>query len=475
MWRSYLTPVSTEATLLLLAEHGPDARLIAGGTDLLVEQRRAAGGNPVLIDVSRIAGLDRIRLDSDGLIHLGPAVTHSLASSSGAVAGRGTPLAMACRQVGTPQVRNRGTVVGNLVTASPANDTITPLWALEARLTLRSMRGQRTLSLPEFYLGVRRTAMAPDEMVTDIAFPALGEDQRGIFLKLGLRRANAIALVNAAVVLTFVGDAVSRARIALGSVAPTIIRVPRAEQVLVGGPLSENRIGEAALLSAQAAAPITDIRAGAEYRRAAARFLVRRALVALRDGSGRNVGAEAPPMLIGRTDGRFPPWEGAALAHGNDGSGTIDCTVNGRNVSIRGAGRKRLLDMLREELGLTGAKEGCGEGECGACTVTMDGISVFACLVPAPRAHGTHLVTIEGLARDGRLHPLQQAFIDKGAVQCGYCTPGFVMAGASLLEEIATPTRDQIIAGLSGNLCRCTGYYSIVRAVEKAVGEGRSS
>ncbi len=470
MWQTYETPTTVDEVLRLLADHGKDSRIVAGGTDLMVELRRNASRGLALIDVTRLGREDRVWLDGDNRIHVGSAATHNQVAASGLLADRGMPLALASSQVGTPQVRNRGTVAGNLVTASPANDTITALWALDARLTLRSVRGQRTLSFPEFYRGVRTTAIARDEMVTDISFPALGGQQRGIFIKRGLRRANAISVVNAAAVLTFEGERVTRAAITLGSVAPIIIRASEAEKALLGAPLSAERIAEAALLSAQAAVPIADVRGSAEYRRAAAGFLVRRALAALREGDPQAAIPGAAPKLWGRTDGRFPAQRGTALRHSNGGPEPIECTVNGEHVAVRGANGKRLLDMLREDLGLTGAKEGCGEGECGACTVWMDGIAVLACLVPAPRAHGTHIVTIEGMARGDVLHPLQQAFIDEGAVQCGYCTPGIVMAGSSLLEEAPLPEHEQIIAGLSGNLCRCTGYYSVVRALERANG-----
>ncbi|MCK4315844.1 MAG: 2Fe-2S iron-sulfur cluster binding domain-containing protein, partial [Anaerolineae bacterium] len=258
------------------------------------------------------------------------------------------------------------------------------------------------------------------------------------------------------------------ARITLGSVAPTIIRAPEAEGALVGAALSEERISEAADLAAQAAAPIDDIRAGAGYRRETVRVLARRALTGLRDGTERAEFPAAPPMLWGHTEGRFPRLAGKTVHHRDEGLEPIECTVNGENVVVQGANGKTLLQMLRDDLGLTGTKEGCAEGECGACTVWMDGIALLSCLVPAPRAHGAHIVTVEGLARGDELHPVQQSFIDEGAVQCGYCTPGFIMAGVSLLDEIPHPTREQIIAGLTGNLCRCTGYYKIVRAIEQA-------
>ena len=470
LWKTYYTVTSVEDAVSLLNEHRETARVMAGGTDLIVEIQNGVHAPDVLIDVTRVGGLDALHLGEDDLIHLGPMVTHAQVAASPLVQESALPLAQACWWVGGPALRNRGTVAGNIVTASPANDTITALQALNARLTLRSVRGRRVVPIGEFYTGVRRTVMAPDELLVDIAFPPLGERQAGIYLKVGLRRVLAIAVANAAVVVAQDGDGtVTGARIALGSVAPTILRARDAEAALTGGALTDARIAEAADRAAEAALPIDDVRGSAWYRREEVTALVRRTLELIRCG---DVQASLPDpqamvKLWGKTR-RWPRLSGPTIAHHAAGDEPIQTVVNGHNVTVRGANGKTLLRMLRENLGLTGSKPGCEEGECGACTIWMDGIATLACMTPAPRAHGARINTIEGLSAEGALHPVQEAFVSEDAVQCGYCTPGFVMSAIKLLEEFPHPNREQIKTALSGNLCRCTGYYKIISAVEKA-------
>ena len=143
----------------------------------------------------------------------------------------------------------------------------------------------------------------------------------------------------------------------------------------------------------------------------------------------------------------------------------IKFKLNGREVELDVPPGRRLLDLLREDLGLTGTKEGCGEGECGACAVIVDGKLRLSCLTAAIQVDGKEVLTVEGLAKDGKLHPIQEALVETAGLQCGFCTPGFVMAAYALLLEKPRPTREEVRAWLSGNLCRCTGYERIVDAV----------
>jgi aerobic carbon-monoxide dehydrogenase small subunit len=149
--------------------------------------------------------------------------------------------------------------------------------------------------------------------------------------------------------------------------------------------------------------------------------------------------------------------------------------INGQHVERDIDADTRLLDFIRETLHLTGTKEGCGEGECGACTVLLDGKAVNSCLVLALQADGANVITVEGLTQGHALHPIQQAFVETGAVQCGFCTPGFIMATYALLQDTPDPSEEEILAGLEGNLCRCTGYAKILEAVKLAGSRLRAS
>jgi carbon-monoxide dehydrogenase medium subunit len=476
LWQSYYAPATLNEALALLDKNAGAARIIAGGTDLLIELERKVRRVQTLIDITRIAGLDEIKLSQDSMIHLGPLVTHNQVAASLLLVERAFPLAQACWEVGGPQIRNRGTLAGNIVTASPANDTITPLMALDAQVTLASAQSQRVLPLSQFFKGVRKTELQLNEVVTDIAFRALQPTERGCFLKLGLRRAQAISVANLCLILSFEGDIVQKARIALGSVAPTIVRAREAEDFLVKKNLDETVIAKTAELVTQAVKAIDDLRGSAQYRKDVIRNFVNKALRSLREKSERDNWPSRRPMLWGVKGPQPSPLAKIAL-HREGHDDLIECTVNGQAKKIRSANGKTLLDMLRDDLGLTGTKEGCAEGECGACTVLLDGMAVDACLVPAPRAHGAEILTIEGLspstaARLEDLHPVQRAFVEEGAVQCGYCTPGLILSSLALLIENKSPTREEIKFSLTGNLCRCTGYYKIIRAVERASERG---
>jgi carbon-monoxide dehydrogenase medium subunit len=256
------------------------------------------------------------------------------------------------------------------------------------------------------------------------------------------------------------------AAITLGSVAPTIIHAEEAMNYLAGQVLTEETITRAASLAEAAARPIGDLRSSSDYRSEMVRVAVLRGLRAILHGEERQGFPAQPVLLWGKEYCGEAPQLPGNMHHGP--RAPIVTRINGQEYHFNSGHEKTLLRLLREEAGLTGTKEGCAEGECGACTVFLDGVAVMSCLVPGPRAHGAEIVTVEGLAHGEQLHPVQQAFIEAGAVQCGYCTPGFLMSAAKLLEERPHPTREEVQQSITGNLCRCTGYYSIVAAIERA-------
>lgn len=468
MWHAYTQPTTLAETLALLAQHTGPARIVAGGTNLLVELQHGAPPPSLVIDISRVHALRYIR-QTPGQVALGALATHNDVLATPACVTSALPLVQACQQVGAPQIRTRGTVAGNVAQSSPVGDTIPALLALGAAVVLTSHNGERVVPLDAFLLGVRQNVRRPAELLRELRFPALQPNQRGLFLKLGLRAAQTISVVNVAIVLTLDdslpvtgGPVVQDARIALGCVATRAVLAQEAATFLRGKVLDAPACAQAGRLAQNAARPIDDLHCSAAYRRAMVAALVTQGLE--RIAAGTHAEGIAPhPILLEHGRPVQSPDQGATPLH----TGLV-LTINGQRYHLPHVPQRRLLDVIRDDLGLTGTKMGCSEGRCGACTVWLDGQAVMACLVPAPQAHQATITTIEGLATartvEG-LHPLQRAFIRHGAVQCGYCTPGMLMAGAKLWDEHPHPDLEQVKVALSGNICRCTGYSKIFAAL----------
>ncbi len=462
MWQKYILAESIKQAKKELAEACESGRIIAGGTDLILElERGMRKGISTIIDITKIPGMDDIYEDENGIIHIGPLVTHNHVIASSLIREKAFALLQACWEVGSPQIRNRGTIAGNLITASPANDTISPLMALDAKVVLDSNRGKRIVPLADFYTGVRKTVMEADEILTDIFFNAPGADHQSYFMKTALRKAQAISVINISVLLKLNEGKVEEANITLGAAAPTIIHAKAAEDYLVERTLSDDVIEKTSEKIGDAAHTISDLRGSSAYRNYMIRVIAKRSLTAIREGVNKDQIPANPILLMGSgktVKSLKEPWNGKE----------IHTWINGHEYHFKSGFNKTLLNLIREEAGLTGTKEGCAEGECGACTVYLDGRAVMSCLVPAPRAHGSEIVTIEGITPEGSMHPVQESFVEYGAIQCGFCTPGFIMSAAKLLEERKTPSQEEIRQAISGNLCRCTGYYKIVEAIEQA-------
>ncbi|MDD2521494.1 MAG: FAD binding domain-containing protein [Anaerolineaceae bacterium] len=466
MWKNYHMPETVDHVIDLLSQAGSQTKIIAGGTDLMVEIRDGKWQTlEDVIDITRVRDLDAIYQDGDGLVHIQANVTHNDVLRSELIRQTASPLYQACYRVSSPQLRNRATVVGNLVTASPANDTIPPLMAMDASLVLVSKRGERQVRLNEFYPGLRKTAKQPDELVREIVFKPLKTSQKGSFIKQALRKTQAIATLNCCVILDMQDDLIVDAVVTMGSVAPTVIHALGAEEFLRGKLLSAETARRASELAALDTRPITDVRGGADYRQYMMQVIVEDALMELVENR-QDEKVPINPVTLSQGAG----WR--AVPDGEWDQAHIETTINGQTLQFAGDFKGTLLNFVRERVGYSGSKPGCEEGECGACTMYLDGKAVVSCLVPAPRAHMANITTIEGLAEEGQLHPVQTEFINHGAVQCGYCTPGFVMAAAKMMEEKPHPSEDEIKDAISGNLCRCTGYYKIIQAIEAACQNG---
>ena len=403
---------ATVAEALSLLAGLEDAKVLAGGQSLvpLLNFRLARPAH--LVDVNRLDELAAVT-ERDGGVAVGATVRQADAERHPLLRERCPLVPLALRQVAHHVVRNRGTVCGSLAHADPAAELPAVLLALGGHVVARSVRGERVIEAADLFLGAFETALAPDELVVEAWFPAhMAAD---VALVEETRRHGDFAMA---------GVARWRDRLALFGVAPTPVLWDPGRRL----------------------EPSADLEASGEFKRHLVEVLVERVRAA----------APVPPKP------NPPPRGGRGqVVHG--------FSVNGAARAAPGSGRRLLSDYLRGELGLTGTHVGCEHGVCGCCTVLLDGRPVRSCLLLAVQVEGHEVTTIEGLAPDGAaLHPVQQAFHECHGLQCGFCTPGFVLAVAGLLAEHPEPTDAEIDEGIAGNLCRCTGYASIRRSVRRA-------
>ena len=355
-------------------------------------------------------------------------------------------LAQAARTVGSPQIRNTATIGGNLATCSPAGDGLPVLAALDAVVELVGPDGVRTMPVGEFMTGVKRTALRPGELIAAVTLPLLDGWQG--YAKVGVRNAMVIAIAGVCLAV----DRPTRTR----SASPSA-RSPR-----------------------RSCAPPTPRRSP------------RRPSTGRRDRSRPTPSpasaSSPPPRAVRSTTTGRPRRIDAALsrcwpADSSVGPSRRATVAEHYSLHVNGAAHdvadawlgESLLYVLRERLGLLGAKGACEQGECGSCSVLVDGDLVCSCLVLAASAVDVPIVTIEGLAEPGAPTDVQRAFVEAGAVQCGFCTPGLVMAAHDLLERIPQPTVTEIREELSGNICRCTGYGRLIAAVQQVAVERSDS
>jgi aerobic-type carbon monoxide dehydrogenase small subunit (CoxS/CutS family)/CO/xanthine dehydrogenase FAD-binding subunit len=455
--RTYHRPSRVEEASSLLAR---GAFALAGGTRLLTSDLEL----PNVVDLTALglAGIEQ----QDGDVRIGPLATlQAVIASKAAHAATAGLLPAACRaHSASPIVRGMATLGGEAVHGAHDSELAAALLALNGIFVLSGPKGESEVPAVRF-LKSPAEDLAGGSLLTAIVIPGA---PGGAALERIAVLPSAPSILAVAVALTFTGPQCGRARIALTGLQGRPARIPEAEARIEGSQCEAAVIEACVEQIVKRAAFRDDAHAPATYRRRVVRPLVVRALTSAAERA-RSHGVLEVPVLPTPAGRRAPI---TALPYFT--SGRIELTVNGRPLHAEAEARTTLLALLRRE-GFFGVKHGCETGECGACAVLLDGRPVDACLTLALRAEGRSVTTVEGLGDPETLHPIQAAFVDQGAIQCGFCTPAMELCAKALLDAAPDPTEDQVREALSGCLCRCTGYVKPVQAVLQAarVSRGR--
>ncbi len=476
----YVRPATAADAVAALADAGDDGKVLAGGQSLVPVLAMRLGRPAVLVDINAISGLDKLSLAGD-TFYVGATVRQrQIERHPGAAA---VPLlAMALPWVGHRELRGRGTVCGSLAHADPAAELPAVAACLNATLDIEGPSGRRSVTAREFFTGPMSTVLQPDELLLRARFPVASPGEGFAFAEIA-RRHGDFALAGVAIHVsrspsgeiqdaTLAAFGVSGCPVAR-DVTAMLTSAVDSSAATPGAPQAAELVraltpAMSALANELVDTP-GDMHASRAYRRRLLTVLAARQLGAAytraaEDGSASaRTGARSSPG-VARTRPRPAPTPPAPLTPA-DGRVTTHLTVNGKPVTLTLPSRVTLADALRDHLGLTGTHLGCEHGICGMCTVLVDGQAARSCLLFACQLESAEVLTIEGLGRPGRLHPLQQAFGRHHALQCGFCTPGFLLSAYDLLTHKPEVTQEELPVELSGVLCRCTGYRNILSAV----------
>lgn len=460
---AYYQPQSLDEAFGLMEKYEGRARYVAGGTDAMIRVKQKIWQPEALISLRWVEALCGIKKTGNSL-RLGSMTLWREIETDPLVASHCPALADAAPMVANPQIRNVATVGGNLCNAAPSADGAPPLMVMEAVLTISGPHGEREVPISEFFKGPGQHCMQPGEVLTAITIPEMPMHTGMAFLKSG-RVTQDIAVANVAVCIEMEGRVCKKCRVAAGAVGPVPMELQGVESFVEGKEITQDLLLEIQDKAAGEVTPITDVRSTEIYRRTVTGVMVKRAIEqamerAKYEAESRDVAVSpAVPQDMEPTVGLYD----SPLRK------RVRFNLNGQAVEAEVMSHKMLSNVLRDTFEFTGTKEGCGQGECGACTVLVDGESVNSCLYPAFEVDGKTVTTIEGLVGEGnRLDPIQAAFVENGGIQCGFCTPGMIMSTKAMLKRNAHPTEEEIRKGISGNLCRCTGYVQIVESIKQA-------
>jgi len=477
----YIRPATVADAVAALARADGEGKVLAGGQSLVPVLAMRLGRPAVLVDINAVSGLNELSLTDDAL-YLGATVRQRQVEQHQAAAA--VPLlAMALPWIGHREVRGRGTVCGSLAHADPAAELPAVAACLNATLDIEGPSGRRTVTAREFFTGPMATVLAPDELLVRARFPVAGPGEGFGFAEVGRRHGDfALTGVAVRVRLSRSGEVQDATLAAFGVSGRPMVRDVTPLLTSCADTPAAVRAGLVRALTPAMSAladelvdTAGDMHASNAYRRRLFTVLAAREL-ATAHAHARAAGKGAAGATTGArpSAGIAPAWPRpapaaqpppAAMLTPADGRATTHLTVNGTPVTLSLPPRVTLADALRDHLGLTGTHLGCEHGICGMCTVLADGHAARSCLLFACQLEGAEVLTIEGLGRPGELHPLQQAFGRHHALQCGFCTPGFLLSAYDLLTSKPGVTQEELAVELSGVLCRCTGYRNILSAV----------